>query len=322
MSGDEKAQRFAGYAWGVLAYTVLVVLFGAVVRITGSGAGCGQHWPSCQGEIAHLPKSVETLIELGHRVTSGLSLALVVVLAIVAFRWFARGHAVRSAALASVVFMITEALIGAALVLLALVGQNDTVMRAVVIAAHLVNTSFLLGAMTLMAWASTHPAPRSWRPRGSSLGLALGLLGVLVISTTGAVTALGDTLYPLEASAGLGARFGGAHFLERARALHPVVAVAVSVLLLIALSGAAAKGAAPEVRRWALASGALLVVQLAAGVINVLLSAPAWMQVAHLWLATLVWIALVLATASALLAQASAEPSAQLARAPSTLESP
>jgi heme a synthase len=301
----------------VLAYTVLVILFGAVVRITGSGAGCGQHWPTCQGELTHLPKSIETLIELGHRVTSGLSLVLVLALGVLAFRRFQRGHAVRTAAVLSVLFMIIEALIGAALVLLALVGENDSVMRAFVMAAHLVNTSLLLGAMTILAWASDHPSPGSWRPRGSTLWLVAGLLGVLVISTTGAITALGDTLYPLDASAGLGARLGGAHFLERARALHPLVAVIVSVLLLAALSAAASKRPTPAVRSWSAATGALLVAQLVAGFVNVLLSAPAWMQVVHLLLATLIWIALVLVIASHQAAnQASAPGAAQLARAP------
>jgi heme A synthase len=324
MSGDPKNQRFSRFAWGVLAYTVLVVLFGAVVRITGSGAGCGQHWPSCQGELAHLPKSVETMIELGHRVTSGLSFALVVVLAVMAFKRFARGHPVRTAAVVSVLFMTSEALVGAALVLLSLVGNNDSVARAFVMAVHLVNTSLLLGAMTIVAWASNRPPPESWRPRGSTLLLVFGLLGVLAISTTGAVTALGDTLYPLDASAGIGARLGGAHFLERARAVHPLVAVIVSVLLLAALSAAASKRPTSDVRRWSTAASALLIVQLAAGILNVLLSAPAWLQLVHLLFATLIWIALVIVIASHLAAERALFPesAAQLARAPNTLKSP
>ncbi len=46
---------FSRYAWGVLLWNVLVALWGAYVRATGSGAGCGSHWPTCNGEI--LPRA-------------------------------------------------------------------------------------------------------------------------------------------------------------------------------------------------------------------------------------------------------------------------
>src|SRR5262249_50207435 len=139
-AGDVDAPRrgFTRLAWGVLAYTVAVVLFGAVVRITGSGAGCGQYWPTCQGEIVHLPKTLATAIELSHPLTSGLALVLVVGVALVARRRFPGGHPTRWFANAAVVLMIAEALVGAALVLLALVGQNGSTARAAVMAVHLV----------------------------------------------------------------------------------------------------------------------------------------------------------------------------------------
>ena len=161
---EAPKRAFTRFAWGVLAYTVAVVLFGAVVRITGSGAGCGQHWPTCQGEIVHLPKTVATAIELSHRLTSGLSLVLVVGVALVARRRFPDGHPTRWFAGAAVVLMIVEALVGAALVLLALVGQNGSVARAVVMAIHLVSTSLLTAAIALAAFFSDHAAPRRWLP--------------------------------------------------------------------------------------------------------------------------------------------------------------
>src|SRR6186713_2582797 len=115
--GRPSLSRFAG---GVTAATVLVVLFGAVVRITGSGAGCGQHWPTCHGEIAHLPRTLHTAIELTHRVTSGLALVVVLGLFAVTVRDEPRGHPARRLAFGAVLLMLLEALIGAALVLLAL----------------------------------------------------------------------------------------------------------------------------------------------------------------------------------------------------------
>lgn len=286
---------FARLAWGTLAYTIFVVLFGAVVRITGSGAGCGQHWPTCQGEPLHLPKSVETTIELSHRLTSGLALLLVVVLAIQAFRAFPRRHAVRRAALLSVAFMLSEALIGAGLVLFGLVGDNDSRLRAGVMAAHLINTSLLTGTIAIGAWCASHPPPASFRPRGSAAWLVVvGLLGVVAVSTTGAITALGDTLYPVSPGAALEARLGGSHFLERLRGVHPIVSVVVATYLLWLGPAVARRTRSAESERWARVLSVLVVVQVAAGLVNVWLSAPGWMQVIHLLFATLLWLSLVL----------------------------
>src|SRR5690349_10435854 len=81
-----KMTRFAIFAWSVLAYNLLVVLWGAFVRATGSGAGCGSHWPLCNGVVMPRPERIETIIELGHRLTSGLALIAVVALLVGAFR--------------------------------------------------------------------------------------------------------------------------------------------------------------------------------------------------------------------------------------------
>ncbi len=306
-------RRFERFAWGSLVYTFFVILFGAVVRITGSGAGCGQHWPTCQGEVAHLPRSVETAIELTHRVTSGLSLLLVVALLIGALRRFERGHAARRAAAFSLLFMVFEALIGAALVLLALVGKNDSPARAAMIAAHLVNTSLLTAALAITAWsARTRPpvAGQSSRPLRVIFGLAIA--GMLVVSTSGAVTALGDTLYPVSE----GARFEGTHFLQRLRVLHPILAIAVAGYLSYAIGALAT----PASRLPARIAFALLFAQVGAGVLNVVLSAPAWLQVVHLALATALWIALILLGAEAL--RASDAPRATGRQQPRQSQSP
>jgi heme A synthase len=301
--GGSAFQRFA---WGSLIYTVLVILFGAVVRITGSGAGCGQHWPTCQGEVAHLPRSIETAIELTHRLTSGLSLLLSIGLVALAVRRFERGHTARSAAVATLVFMLLEALIGAALVLLALVGRNDSLARAGVMAAHLVNTSLLTGAMAITAWSAGKPAAPRWRAERAKTLLFAGVVtAMLLVSTSGAVTALGDTLYPVASAPGSALELGSARslgheFLLRFRTLHPILAIAALAYLSYAI-GALKTGASRGHARLAIG---LLVVQMGAGVLNIVLSAPAWMQVTHLGLATALWITLVLLGAEALSAEA------------------
>lgn len=282
-------------AKAALFYTLFVILFGALVRVTGSGAGCGQHWPTCHGEIAHLPRSIETLIELTHRVTSGLSL-VVVALLVVVVRQLPPRHLARRGAWLSLVFLVFEALIGAGLVLFELVADDTSGARAVVMPAHLVNTAVLMLVLTLTAWAVDKRAP-ALVFAGLPAGLMLGGLAVLVaVSTTGALTALGDTLYPVTEGAALSERVSevrtGATLLERVRSLHPLLAL-FAALYLFGVAGYV-KSVAP---RHASLAGAVVIVlfaQLVIGVVNIWLSAPAWMQIVHLAVANVLWVLWVL----------------------------
>jgi cytochrome c oxidase assembly protein subunit 15 len=301
-----KRVSFERLAWGVLAYTVGVVLFGAVVRITGSGAGCGQHWPTCQGEVVHLPRTASTAIELSHRLTSGVSLLLVLALAVVAFLRFPTGHAVRRFAGSAVAFMIVESLVGAALVLLRLVGENGSAARAAVMSVHLVNTCLLTGSIALVAWSANHVTPKRWLP-SCRLDWALvgSLVAALAVSVTGAVTALGDTLYPVSAGSSVVTRLATdqsstATLIERLRAVHPLVAVASAALFIVVAWQTQEIRPRPEVLRGAMLVIGLVFVQVTAGVTNVVLSAPGWMQVIHLAIATGLWLSLVVFYATAM----------------------
>lgn len=265
------------------------------MRITGSGAGCGQHWPSCNGEVAHLPRSLETSIELTHRVTSGLALVGVILVVVLSFRAFPAGHLGRRASVWALLFMLVEALIGAALVLFALVADNASLGRAVVMPAHLVSTYALTAALYLTL---RRPPPDAPPPvQGAWRLFWLGTAVLVVISGTGALTALGDTLYPPSAAA-IAERLAEDHgagttFLQKLRVVHPVLAVlggafvATLAARLARRSGRAS--ASSSARLVTLAIGA----QLVAGLVNVLLSAPGWMQVLHLALALVVWLAFV-----------------------------
>jgi len=296
-------KRFSIYAWGVLAYNIGVILWGAYVRATGSGAGCGSHWPLCDGTVLPRSPQVETLIEFSHRASSGLALLLVAGLFVWAFRLYPKGHVVRRGAAWSMFFVLTEALVGAGLVLFKLVADNASLTRALSTAVHLVNTFLLLAALTLTArWASGGP-PLRLRSQGKRTWvLGLGLLAVLVLGMTGAITALGDTLFPPESLAeGLRQdRDPTANFMVRLRVVHPVIAVATAFYLILIAGLPEVTGEQAESKRYARALMALFVIQLVAGVVNVLLLAPLWMQQVHLLLADLAWVALVLLTASAL----------------------
>ncbi len=108
-------KRFAAYAWFVLAFAIAAVLWGAGVRATGSGAGCGDQWPLCNGGWLPRAPALHTIIEFTHRITSGPTLGLfVIILVVFAFRLFPRRHIVRRLAVLVAMFTVTEALIGAA----------------------------------------------------------------------------------------------------------------------------------------------------------------------------------------------------------------
>jgi heme A synthase len=294
-------KTFARYAWAVLAYNLGVVLWGGFVRATGSGAGCGNHWPLCNGTVTQHSPNAATIIEFTHRLMSGLDLALVALLVVWAFRRFPRQHPVRLGATLSAVFLITEALIGAALVLLQQVARNASVSRAYSLSTHLVNTLTLLACLTLTAWWSTErPAPKSV-PSASRVWMAgVSLTAVVVLGVSGVITALGDTLFPASSlAAGLAQDLDpAANIFLRLRLFHPFIAAAVGAWLLFYAVSSASRRPDVSGRTWSLV--ALLAAQLVAGVVNLLLLAPVWMQIVHLLLADLLWITLVLLCAATL----------------------
>jgi cytochrome c oxidase assembly protein subunit 15 len=278
-----------------------VILWGAYVRASASGAGCGSHWPLCNGEVVPVAPRLATIIEFTHRVTSGLALFAVAGLVIGSAVSFPRGHRVRRMAVISLVLIFTEALLGAGLVLLQLVAQDASVGRAFYLALHLVNTLFLLAALTLTAWYSRGPLETA---RTRPFVVATLLIAVLV-SVTGAIAALGDTLFPATSLAE-GMRQDAsttASFLVRLRIVHPVLAVLAAVYFAWVAISVLRSRPQGELARIALFVLIVTLAQLGAGAINLALLAPIGMQILHLFLADLVWISLVL-----LVAEADAQP--------------
>lgn len=290
------------FALWVLGYNVAVVLWGALVRATGSGAGCGAHWPLCNGTVVPRSAAAETLIEFTHRLMSGLSLALVAVLVVWTLRVRPRGHAARKAAAASGLFIVMEALVGAALVLYGWVAKDTSAARGWAVAVHLMNTFLLLGAISLTAELVDQPGALTVRGRAPlAAALGLGLATMLVAGATGAVAALGDTLYPARSLAeGLADDLAGqTPFLLRLRMVHPFAALA-SALVLVVVARTVLQSRDARFRLPGLRLLVLLGVQILAGGLTMALLAPVWMQVLHLALADVTWIALVMLAAQAL----------------------
>jgi heme a synthase len=287
------------FAWGLLAYNVAVILWGAVVRATSSGAGCGDHWPLCNGVVLQTNPRLATMIELAHRMSSGLTLPLVLVLLLWTFRSTVSGHLARIAAIAAVVFTFNEALLGALLVLLRLTADNRSQARAVYLSLHLANTLLLLGALALAAhWLSRGDEALTRRTVGfTQLPLAVtGITATLVLGVTGTLAALSDTLFPATSlSAAFAQDFsvsGG--WLLRLRILHPLTAVIAGLFICWLLVRGIAR---TSEHKPALLVLSLLILQVGLGIADVTLLAPVWMQVLHLLGADLLWIALVLLAA-------------------------
>jgi heme A synthase len=222
----------------------------------------------------------------------------VLALLVLAWRLYPRRSPVRTGAALSAFFLVTEALIGAALVKLDLVADSRSPDRVWWMSLHLVNTFLLLGALTLVSWwASGWPRVRL-RGQGAAAWLMLSAVAAtLAVAVTGAITALGDTLYPKTA---VGFESATATFLERLRIVHPVVAIATALYVVLAGSVVRRLRPGPMTARLSRRLVALFVAQLLVGAFNVALLAPVWMQIVHLLVADVVWITLVCATAAAL----------------------
>lgn len=312
MSQFPPKSRFPLLAWGSLLFNLGVIVWGAYVRASGSGAGCGSHWPLCNGEILPDTGLSKTAIEFAHRITSGGCLILAVAIAWLGVRRFPRGYAVRQGAIAVLGFTLAEALIGAGLVLLRYVEQDQSVGRVLSICLHLCNTFLLLAAISLTAWWSSYspqfriPRRVAGTPLSRSARFALiSVAGTLLLGVTGAVTALGDTLFPATSLAqGMSQDFGSAsHFLLRLRVIHPFLALLAGAWLFyfseVALETQAQRGvdSARRVSRLALGLKALVVLQLGVGMVNLLFLAPIPLQLIHLGVAEVLWVVLTLLAA-------------------------
>jgi heme A synthase len=303
MGNHRISKTFVRLSWGVLLFNIFVILWGAYVRASGSGAGCGSHWPTCNGEVIPRAPQFETIVEFTHRLTSGLAFLLVLGMFVWVLRNFSKGDPLRTATGLSLAFMITEALIGAGLVLFKWVNQDASTGRAIGIVVHLVNTFLLLASLSWTAWLASR-ARLEGKPQQPGLLaiLLVGLAGMLVLGASGALTALGDTLFPVQSlSEGVQQDFSSsAHFLIRLRILHPSIAMVVGAYLILLAGFIRLKVEGSETRRFTQVLTLGILLQLGAGLLNVLLLAPVWMQIVHLFLADTIWIILVLLTYSSL----------------------
>ena len=300
-----RESRLAGFAWTTLGLNVAVILWGAYVRATGSGAGCGNHWPLCNGDVLPKAAQVQTMIEFTHRVSSGLAFISVLALCVWCWRRTSRREAARLTSAVALGFMINEALLGALLVKLHHVAQDTSIARAVFLSMHFANTLLLLACVAVTAYLLSQGPRKSVvvARAGEKIMIGAGLLAAMVMGITGSLAALGDTLFPASSlRSALKQDFSSSsYYLVRLRWMHPLAAIigGLYILWLIRKSFSGRIGS-----RLPVLVTTLLLVQVGLGIVNVLLLAPVWLQIVHLCVADMFWISLVLASADVLLGDA------------------
>lgn len=307
MDEKPKLDKFAKYAWFVLVYNVVVILWGVFLRASKSGDGCGQHWLTCGGEVVPSAPELKTVIEFSHRITSALDGFIVIGLLVWAVLIWKRERSetnsrVLKMAIGSFVFVVVEGLLGAGLVLTGNTAETLTAARPFWMAAHLLTTLILLTFLTLAAWFASGGKPFNFAVAPKvKLFFLLAIFGFLLVGMSGSVAALSSMIFPsANLTEGVAKDFSEtSHVLLRLRVFHPVLSVALGVFLIFLAGWIKAKaGEDATVKRSANALSILILAQITWGTLTFLTLAPIVMQLVHLLLADAIWITFVLMTAA------------------------
>jgi len=311
MKTGKTSSAFAKYTWIVLAYNIVVILWGVFLRASKSGDGCGQFWLTCNGEMIPSAPELKTIIEFSHRVTSGIAFVAVLILLIWAFRKFESVNPIRKTAVVSFIFIITEALVGAGLVLTGNTAEALTAARPFWAIGHLTNTFILLAFLTLTAWfaSSGRRISLNCEPKALML-LGLAVIALFLVGTSGSVAALSIMLFPsTSVGEGIVKDFANSsHGLLRLRLSHPILSIMTSVYLIF-LAGWLKRQSDndPFVGYWSNILSVLILLQIAFGALTLLTLGPIVMQLGHLFLADAVWISFILMAANFLAKQHEAD---------------
>ena len=299
---DSGASRaFRALSMSALVGTVVIILSGDLVQATGSGAGCGENWPRCDGALIPAFDDAATGIEFTHRILTFVLSMVIVALVVRARKSFTPGHRIRRAVGYVAALFVLEVAIGALLVVFGWVDDDGSFGRVVADSLHLVNTFLLVAALVVVVYYAA--GGREASP-GDLLRTASDVFGgavvLLLIGLTGAISSLADTLFPADSVLeGIREEFGSAApFLLRVRAVHPIVAIAGGIVVFV-IAKRLAGGGGRSVSRYARAVHTGILIQLGLGALNLALLTPLETQIAHLLLADVVWIAYVLMMLSA-----------------------
>lgn len=302
---QHQIERFRKILAALVVYTLIVILWGAWVRISHSGDGCGDTWPLCQGQLIPAALQKKTWVEYGHRLMSGLYGLFVLGLFLWGRKVFMDNHWARKAGLATLIFMIIEALLGAKLVLFGLVMNNSSVFRAVAMGLHQINSLLLMGA-TVVWYQFSRPNDQMetfvvntqlkknktfvWNSVFSGI-----IVCFLALAVAGAWASLSTTLFPSESLwEGLSKDFApDSHFILKLRLAHPLLGLSVGFGISYYFFNLAQKWRRNPLRNWALINGWAFGLGVIFGILTLLFLSPVWMKICHLAIAHILWITLV-----------------------------
>ncbi len=269
---NNKLKSSALYLFWI--YTLLVILWGAWVRISHSGDGCGDHWPLCNGNLIPSFEQKKTFIEYFHRLMSG-AYGLFTLFIFFKFRK-SENSVAKKISTFLFVFMILEALIGALLVKQNLVTVNDSILRLFVMCLHQLN-SFLLAGSCFLLYLSSQ---QSFHFKPNFLSISF-----LILATTGAMASLAATLFPtVSLWEGILSDFSNdSHLFVRLRILHPILTISLVCFIVYKLS--------MDTKTPALSQKMIykFLFALLVGVITLLTLSPIWLKIIHLLIAHLLW---------------------------------
>ncbi len=281
LSGWAELSKFSKFTVYILIFNLLVIGYGVFVRASKSGDGCGSHWPLCNGNSHPLNGPISRIVEGAHRVSTSLDGLLVVVMLFWALYGFPRKAQVKTFALITFAFIIVEGLIGAILVKGRLVADNASADRAFVMSFHVISTFMLVGAMTLSIFTGSH---RKLALKGQgAVGWMLGLsfLVTCVLGVSGAISALGHTLDPVHNVLKAAAN-PTTFWMVRLQPMHPYLAVAGGMFLVLTATLVAYLRPSPAVRRSAAVFMGAFGLEMLVGIINIKMFAPIAVQMIHL----------------------------------------
>jgi len=282
-------RRFTRLAWTAATFTYLLIILGAIVRITGSGLGCGEHWPLCNGKLLP-PLDLPTMIEYGHRLAAAAVTVLVTALAVYAW-WLRRetGNEKREtpgvAAYMALTLLVLQVGLGAVTVKLSL--PPWTVIVHLGTAMLLLATLIVAAKLTPGASPVNTELPITPGSRPGLVGIVALVLGFVTV-LFGALTAnLGAASACLGFPLCNGQVVPAGSYLQHIHWTHRLLAYTLFAYVVWWAVRSRRRGA------WYLV--ALVTLQVAVAAAMVLFALPQPLQAAHVAVGAAVWTGLVLA---------------------------
>ncbi|MCY4321549.1 MAG: COX15/CtaA family protein [Bdellovibrionaceae bacterium] len=276
---------FKKYSLFTIIFTLITIFWGAWVRLSFSGDGCGKSWPLCENKI--FPENIMAFIEWLHRLSSGLSFIFIFILFLLSIKFYSKGHGVRKFSGISFVLVCIEALIGAILVLSGLVSDNTEKIRVLVLAVHSVNSLLLVGSLSLSYKMSL------WENRNAKLNDGLRFKKPLIyflylfplLALTGNIASLAGQLFPSESLSSALALdlLPSAHTSLKIRPFHPLLAIAFLLGLCVF----------SYFKKYLIVPTLAVFGVVLFGFFTLFFLSPLWMKIAHLILAYCLWIFLI-----------------------------